>query len=402
MAELAPPPSARRVTGRLPRTFGPSFNDQLDGWDLLFPAEQRQLRAQLDWLAQLPAPEFDRLFAPITRIEGTMDLPPTGGRRQPVTDAGILARSPHYPEWRAEVEKVFSRIGEGIGEAGTLPRAPRLLMCVLPAGLPIGQASLWPDLVRKGTWVSLDQPFSEMRDRLMRAVAGRERPAGMEDIERTWVFESRVASGIADKSPSVTLLSWTALAPARREFLKRLNTIRRDLKSVDDTNQELRRIDMAGLLGPPIGDRPRVREFVRALLLSGNGSLVFENSFVQWGSSEALRRVQPQVLAAFFGMRQKLKPFSSTVLFEDQQRSNPVVDEDDPAGSLVDGTMLSQYVYFAAERIAAYRARTLTLMAVADMDRLLMLGASPAPPASARLSAEQLTEFVISRLESGG
>ena len=46
---------------------------------------------------------------------------------------------------------------------------------------------------------------------------------------------------------------------------------------------------------------------------------------------------------AFFP-RQRPKPFSSVVLFEDQSRSNPVPDEDDAAGSLVDAAMLSQYV----------------------------------------------------------
>jgi len=147
-------------------------------------------------------------------------------------------------------------------------------------------------------------------------------------------------------------------------------------------------MDIGRLLGKPVGTSPRVREFVRALFLSGNGSLVFNNSFVQWGASQALKRVQPQALLACFGIRPKLKPFSSVVLFEDQSRSNPVPDEDDPAGSLVDGLELAQYVYLSAQGLAG-----LTLMAACDLDRLLVLGPRPPKPASGALTADELTAF---------
>ena len=185
-------------------------------------------------------------------------------------------------------------------------------------------------------------------------------------------------------------MSWKALEGVRREFLKRLNAIRRDLESVDQTNEELRRTDIAALLGKPLGSRPREREFVRSLLLSGNGSLVFNNSFVQWGAAEALRRAQPQVLVAVFGVRPKIKPFSGSVLFEDQSRSNPVPDQDDPAGSLTDAQMLAQYVYYSAQRVNGYPGHTLTLMGAADLDRVLIVDAKP--PA-ARLSGAELRQW---------
>lgn len=159
-------------------------------------------------------------------------------------------------------------------------------------------------------------------------------------------------------------------------------------------------MDISRLLGPPIGAKPRVREFVRSLLLSGNGSLVFSNSFVQWGASETLWRVQPQVLLACFGIRQKLKPFSSAVLFEDQSRANPIPDEDDPAGSLVDGLMLSQYVHLAAQRLTAYQGRSLTLMAAFDLGRVLVLGPQALVPASGGLAPEVLTAFALQWLAS--
>jgi hypothetical protein len=147
---------------------------------------------------------------------------------------------------------------------------------------------------------------------------------------------------------------------------------------VDQTNEDLKRADINRLLVPALAANPRVREFVRTLFLSGNGSLLFGSSFVEWGASEALRRVQPQVLIASFGVRKKLKPFSSVVLFEDQSRSNPMPDEDDPAGSLVDAAMLSEYVYLGAQRVACYPGHTVTVMAAFGSDRVLVLS----PPAA--------------------
>jgi hypothetical protein len=251
-----------------------------------------------------------------------------------------------------------------------------LLVCILPRGIPLERETLWPEMSKVGSWIALARPFGDILPAFAMGMAKRECPPTLEEIERTWIFESdRSLAGTAN----VTELSWDALAPLRREFLRRFNSVQRDLRSVDQTSADLKRAPIDRLLDPSVAPNPRLREFVRTLLLSGNGSLVFENSFVEWGSSEALRRVQPQVLFAAFGIRKKLKPFSSVVLFEDQTRSNPVPDEDDPAGSLADAAMLSQYVYLGAQRVACYPGNLVTLMAACDLNRVLVLA-----PAGAR------------------
>jgi hypothetical protein len=376
---------------RLPPTFGPALNDQLRQSKLLFPAERRQLQAQLDWLSHLPHDEFGRLFAPLLEIESRMDLRwDSSAAGMSVREVGILARSPLYPQWRAEVERIFGKIDAEAGQHDELQNLPRLLVSVLPPGFSLKDQPkdqpLWPDLSAQGTWLPLDRPFREILPPFVAALAKRACPPALEPDERTWVFECDTRfSGLA----GATVLSWADLAALRREFLRRLNAVQRDLRSVDQTSDDLRRIDINRLVGPAIAENPRVREFVRSLLLSGNGSLVFNNSFVQWGASEAFRRAQPQVLIAAFGIRQKLKPFSSAVLFEDQNRSNPAPDEEDPAGSLIDALMLSKYVYLAVQRVVRRPERTLTIMAACDVNRVLLLG--PAKPAA----AESLTAFAL-------
>jgi hypothetical protein len=196
--------------------------------------------------------------------------------------------------------------------------------------------------------------------------------------------------------------SWSALEAVRRTFLDRLNAIHRDLRSADQTTDDLRRLDISPSLDPRLGQIPRVREFIRSILLSGNGSLVFNNSFVQWSASEALRRVQPQALVACFGMRPKLKPFSSVVLFENQNRSNPTPDQDDPAGSLIDGQMLSQYVHYSARNLPVYQERLVTLFACADLARMLVVGTKPGvahfSSSASPLETQQLPDLALSWL----
>lgn len=393
MAEAGPPRAARELIPRLPRTFAPAFNERLNQWSLLFPAEQRQFASQVGWLAGLSESDFNKLFAPVLDVEKRMDLShfTPGAKEISVQQTGVLARSPLYPQWRDEVARVFSQMDEGAATYDSpLTRIPRLIVAALPAGLPAPKEPLWTALAKEGAWVELEKPWSTLAPGLLDDLLKREPPAGLEGIETSWILETESRFGPGDES--TTVLSWTGLEPVRREFLARLNRIRRDLKSVDDTNEELKRLDLRKIAGQALGSRPRLLEFVRTLLLSGNGSLVFPNSFVQWGAAEALRRAQPQFLLAAFGLRQKLKPFSSTVLFEDQNRSNPTADEDDPAGSLVDGALLAEYVHLAAQRVPAFEGRTVTVMALGDWPRILVLGAKSVP--GGKWSSQTLSSFV--------
>ncbi len=376
---MAPPIHARLIS-RLPRTFGPALNDQFQRWDLLFPAEQRRLTSQLDYLEGLSQIELKELFAPMADLESRMDLPnwQPGTAGMSIQETGLLARSPLYPQWRTEVERVFAHIEEVILPLNRLRGLPRLILCTLPPGLPLGGESVWPELAVNGAWAALSNPFLESENALVSALSKRAVNTGVEDIESTWVIECTRDLSATVESTSAVEFSWDALDAIRRTFLDRFNAIHRDLHSADRTTEELRKLDISQSLAPRLARIPRVREFIRSVLLSGNGSLVFNNSFVQWSASEALRRVQPQVLVARFGIRPKLKPFSSTVLFEDQHRSNPTPDSDDPAGSLIDGQMLSQYVHFAAQGVQAYQDRSVTLFACAGLSRVLVVGGQPA------------------------
>ncbi len=362
------------LLARLPRTFGPALNEQFRNWDLLFPAERRTISAQLDWLGALPNDQFSALFEPIVTIEKQMDLPPwnPGTDRLSVTDTGILVRSPHYQQWRTQVERTFEKIDAGVAAQGKLKRSNKLIVAVMPAGLASHPGAIWPKLEAEGKWVSLTAPFGNVLPALYHDVAEREQGPGIEPLERTWVFEYDPTLSATHINSPVVSLSFDQLGPIRHEFLKRLNYVKRDLPTLDLTYDDLRRLDLQPLFPEqaPVG----VREFTRNLFLSGNGALLFGNSFVQWGASEAFRRAAPQATFCRFGVRPKLKPFSSVVLFEDQNRANPVKDQPDPEGSFIDTQLLMEYIYLSALRGVEYDGRTLVLVAVPEQNRVLVLG----------------------------
>jgi hypothetical protein len=360
-------------------------------WDLLFPAEQRSIRGQLEWLGRLPADEFEQLFEPIKQLEARMDLPPWDptSPRVSINDTSILVRSPYYPQWRGAVEKVFEKINAGVQQGRAQEVPSRLLVCTLPAGLPLPSGPIWPRFEPMGQWVPLNAPLGTMLGPLVEAVAARKTRPETEPVEQTWAFEYDTRITQMPVFAQFPVLSFDALSPLRREFLKHLNAIQKDLRAADGTYNDLRRL--AFNLGPPLS-MPRIREFVRSLFLSGNGALMFGNSFVEWGASEALRRVQPLAMFCAFGIRPKLKPFSSVVLFEDQNRANPTPDQPDPAGSLIDIVPLTEYIYLNATR---QPARMLALFGAPEQNRVLMLAPPEGKPPADRLTVAGLCALAV-------
>ncbi len=386
----------KELLAKLPRTFLPMLNEQLQQWDLLFPAEQRSLGATLDYLNRLPASDFRLLFAALKDLESKMEVHrwKISTERPTISDISLLVRSPYYPQWRAEVERVFEQINAAIQTAPGPAPVHRMILCVLPAGVPLGSGPVWPGLAGKGRWIKLPARFGALVAEFVRAIVERRLGPQTEAIESTWVLECETYFAPVSQTAPGTVLSFDSLGNVRQEFLRRLNAIRKDLRSADQTYEDLRRLDLARLLGPSLRAQPRIREFIRNLFLSGNGALLFNNSFVEWGAAEALRRVQPQVLVCFFGVRQRPKPFSSVVLFEDQNRANPFPAVDDPAGSFIDIQILSEYVWLAADGLFPYRGRTLFLYGAMELDRILLLS-PPAFHSPETLSPTQLIDVAL-------
>jgi hypothetical protein len=137
-----------------------------------------------------------------------------------------------------------------------------------------------------------------------------------------------------------------------------MNSMRKDLADADAVFDRLRKVDVVPWCPPEVAADPAIREFVRSLYLTGNGAVIFGNSFVQWAASEAFRRARPSFLAAQFGVRSKPKPFTGVAVFDNPDQVNPLPAVDDLPGSAVDAQMLALYVWLSASRFDEYQRST--------------------------------------------
>lgn len=108
-------------------------------------------------------------------------------------------------------------------------------------------------------------------------------------------------------------------------------------------------------------------------MLGGNGTLIINNSFVEWSSVEALRRGQPRVVVAHFGVRDKMKPFSSLLLFSKPRAADQIPNLEDPLGSFVDVELLSYYIWLKSKDTPPYRGNTLYLLLAEGGDEMVAL-----------------------------
>lgn len=175
------------------------------------------------------------------------------------------------------------------------------------------------------------------------------------------ILQTEAQAESAKAARSQILLSYQRLDTFRESFSHTMNSMRKDLADADTVFDRLRDIDVTPWCPDEIVSDPAVREFVRSLYLSGNGAVIFGNSFVEWGASEAFRRARPVVLAARFGVRAKPKPFTGVAVFDNPDRVNPTPSVDDQAGSAKDAEILAWYVWLAATRYPEYQSSTVCL-----------------------------------------
>jgi hypothetical protein len=173
-----------------------------------------------------------------------------------------------------------------------------------------------------------------------------------------------------------TLLSYERLAGFREHFSHEINTMQKDLSAADAVYDRLRKLDVTPWCPPEVAGVPVIREYLRSLYLSGNGALIYGNSFVEWGASEAFRRARPDFLVARFGVRSRPKPFTSVAVFENPDQINPLPAVDDLPGSALDAQVLALYVWLAANRYDEYRTNTACLCVAESLSEAYVI----APP----------------------
>jgi hypothetical protein len=390
---------------RLPRTFQPYINQEIQRWQFKFPYEQTYLERVVGYLDGLSPDQFEGLFSGVRQIEAKMKLDPLSFsvQEQTIEGASVLARSPYYLAWREEVNKVFDqiRVSALAEEQARMAAIRRLLLLVFPGNLPLDPHQLlnyWPEAQPK----KLDWEVSTGgRPSLLEAVLkGQAQPGGKHDAgfleefagrrERVlgdvWLIESGTAlrellPGLEigpEGSARTILLSFERLQAFREGFLDQIKSMRKALADADKIMDRLRVLDVTGWCPPEINGAPVIQEFLRSLFLSNNGSQLFSNAFVEWGTTQAVAHSRPVVVVGEFGLRMKPKPFTSVAIFEDPATANPLPSVPDPEGSAVDAGMLAYYTWLEMRRYPECR-RTACVCLFENASHLLVAGVEDFP-----------------------
>jgi hypothetical protein len=401
---------------RLPASFHASILIELEKWTTLFAAERAYQRALLEHLSGLPAHERDRLFAAVSRVETEAGCDRIATRApaafQDEAQAALRKRR-LLTRWRQDVDAVFQSVQPALDARLHPADGPRRLIVQIYAGtIAVQTAQLWSRFRGRGVRIPLALDGVRGSNAFLRTLFGGGDAAGAASATLfasvggaagstpldAWILESgealhactepaapgaRDASGAAAAATS-TGLSYDRLRGYRDDLTRALyEKIQAGVESPQAFAAYARSLRIAPRPGALRYAPDVVQAFVRDLFLTGNGTLFVNNTFVEWATVQAIRRAEPRLIVARYGVRDKMKPFSSLLLFSQPRASDQIPLIEDPVGSFIDVEQLSHYVWLNAEKSPAYRQRTLHLLLAEGIDEMLAIrSGAGAPPAA--------------------
>jgi hypothetical protein len=375
---------------RLPVTFSTFFYDQIHEWELLFPSEQRYYERFFGLLNRTEPGELERLFQAVRDAERRMGV--TGAiwpkRTFTLQQVDFLNRSPHYPEWRKAVSGVFAKLDPVLDVETASHGRPRVVVVLSPAEIPAGPDRLWLRIAQHGKRVPLATP-DDGADYVPLLLTGKPRAAAAPSIAdhfaaapgaapySVWCVETGDSLVAMSRHPGVVRLSYQQLADYRSRLQKQVQQVveGEQVRGPQQLGARLKQMNIRPGEGEMAADA-LLGEFARAILLSGNGTLLINNTFVEWASVQAVRRARPSVTLISYGIRNKIKPFSSLLIYADQETTTPIPTQADMLGSYVDLEIFHQYIWQEFSKYAEYRGNTAFLFVADGADELLAI----APP----------------------
>ena len=388
---------------RIPLTFLPFVNQQLNQWANLFPNERQAVERLLLYVANLNQQQSNALFSEVVQLEQKMGVRSWqfSAAEQTIQNSSQLASSPYFQEWRRAVQAVFDAAdahAQATNQAAAR-QSNRLVLLDMPEVLPVEAAGVWQRWQGMGRPLQLDLGQRGARPNALELLLGGMPntagglTAGLLEVvwkrpqsapAEVWVVDAgrSLVDSVLGLEPAggagsnAILLSNGRLDLCRQNFSHEMNTMRKDLADADAVFDRLRKVDLTPWCPAEVASETAVREFLRSLYLTGNGAVIFGNSFVEWAASEAFRRARPSFLAAQFGVRSKPKPFTGVAVFDNPDQVNPLPAVDDLAGSAVDARMLALYVWLAAYRYPEYQSSTVCVCLAENLSQAYVV----APP----------------------
>lgn len=380
---------------RLPPTFATYSFDRVKDWNRLFPAERDYFERLFGLMARSDDAAVERLFAPLFAVEEKMGVDRNTWNTKEFTleHVDFLERNRHLAEWRDVVARIFAEIDPLLDQEVAREGRPRLVIVISPSTLPMGPDRMWGRLKDKGKLISLELGDGDpVPDYLSKLLSGAPRVEGAptlfgmhgqtrEDPYDSWVVESGgELHAMMQTFGGWTGLSFTRLTELRRILMEQVNELvtTEHIPGPRQLGERLQRMN-PGALRRAAGRDLVMRDFLQSVLLNGNGTLLVNNTFVEWAAMQAIRRARPAVMGVSFGIRNKVKPFSSLLIYSDQEETSPIPTQEDVLGSYVDLEIFYEYLYNECEKYVEYRRNTGYLFVGEGMDRLLAIGPADFP-----------------------
>ena len=400
MSKLSPTLEALIEKGlfdRLPVTFSTFFYEQVQEWELLFPAEKNYYERLFTLFDRSDPLEVDRLFEGVRAAEKLMGVNEANWPRRTfaLQQVDFLNRSPHYAEWRKAVSAVFARVDPILDAEIARHGRPRLVIVLSPAEVPAPPDRQWTRIAQHGKRIPIDPP-DDGGDYVPLLLTGK--PAGAHAPSITdlfmaskeppaygsWCVETGNRLSALSAHPGVVRLSYQQLGDYRARLMNDVQKMvdEEQIRGPQQLSVRLKQMKIRPEEGEVARDAV-LAEFARAILLSGNGTLLINNTFVEWASVQGVRRARPFVSVIGYGIRNKVKPFSSMLIYTDQDNSTPIPTQADMLGSYVDLEIFHQYIWQEFMKYAEYRGNTAFLFVADGTDGLLAIAPADFPLMSA-------------------
>jgi len=388
------PPEARRVIiahldviRQLPISFLPILLREIIDYDFKFPAEQSEIKRELEVISSLPAPEREDWFRGFAQIALTPALESADWVNQPARFAE--QESAHL--WTTHQQDTFRETATAYGARMRTASAPieppvkRLGIAIIGKGVTSYDAPLFRNLRAHGTYFSKLKPENGLQ--LLLAAVG-ERAKAHPVSYGHWYVDGGEA---AEHSPLITCISYKNLERARALLLRNMQAeIRRPGMGPEQLRTDLAAMNPADLGMDKAGD-PVLDRFQLKVLTEGSGTQIFSTTFAQWSTREALRRSQPLTLLVRFTPRQRLRPMNE--LLSDSH----AIPELDFVGSLVDADMGAYYHWINQQRLPG-ASQSVFIVWFEDHEQALVV--SPALPRGvesvSEINPERLLELALS------
>ena len=207
----------------------------------------------------------------------------------------FLNRNALYPERRRQVSAIFDYISPALDAA--IESRTRLVIVLSPPELPVGPDRMCTRL--KGRLIALTPP-DDLSQYLSLFLTGQPQTSPAKSLSNlcssarglhsSWIIET--GEGLNNLNSGGTSVSYEKLLPYRQRLMAEILKINEqgNIRGPRELGAKLKTLQPQGSEYP--ADQV-MGEFIRSTLLAGNGTLLFNNTFVEWATVQALRRARP-------------------------------------------------------------------------------------------------------------